>query len=148
MSEQQVITRFAPSPTGYLHIGGARTALFNWLYAKANNGKFLLRIEDTDRERSTPEATTALLKGLEWLGLDYDGNVYSQFERASRPRIEIEVDTPTGVVEGLEYWVSFDTTETDDTLRSYTLVGTKKPVGGGVWAISSLGSLPLHSDVP
>ena len=87
MSEQQVITRFAPSPTGYLHIGGARTALFNWLYAKANNGKFLLRIEDTDRERSTPEATTALLKGLEWLGLDYDGNVYSQFERASRHRI-------------------------------------------------------------
>ena len=87
MSEQQVITRFAPSPTGYLHIGGARTALFNWLYAKANNGKFLLRIEDTDRERSTPEATTALLKGLEWLGLDYDGNVYSQFERANRHRI-------------------------------------------------------------
>ena len=87
MSEQQVITRFAPSPTGYLHIGGARTALFNWLYAKANNGKFLLRIEDTDRERSTPEATTALLKGLEWLGLDYDGNVYSQFERASRHHI-------------------------------------------------------------
>ena len=87
MSEQQVITRFAPSPTGYLHIGGARTALFNWLYAKANNGKFLLRIEATDRERSTPEATTALLKGLEWLGLDYDGNVYSQFERANRHRI-------------------------------------------------------------
>ena len=87
MSEQQVITRFAPSPTGYLHIGGARTALFNWLYAKANNGKFLLRIEDTDRERSTPEATTALLKGLEWLGLDYDGNVYSQFEKANRHRI-------------------------------------------------------------
>ena len=87
MSEQQVITRFAPSPTGYLHIGGARTALFNWLYAKANNGKFLLRIEDKDRERSTPEATTALLKGLEWLGLDYDGNVYSQFERANRHRI-------------------------------------------------------------
>ena len=87
MSEQQIITRFAPSPTGYLHIGGARTALFNWLYAKANNGKFLLRIEDTDRERSTPEATNALLKGLEWLGLDYDGNVYSQFERANRHRI-------------------------------------------------------------
>ncbi|MDB3964733.1 glutamate--tRNA ligase [Amylibacter sp.] len=87
MSEQQVITRFAPSPTGYLHIGGARTALFNWLYAKANNGKFLLRIEDTDRGRSTPEATTALLKGLEWLGLEYDGNVYSQFERANRHRI-------------------------------------------------------------
>lgn len=86
MSEQQVITRFAPSPTGYLHIGGARTALFNWLYAKANNGKFLLRIEDTDRERSTPEATNALLKGLEWLGLDYEGNAYSQFKRADRHR--------------------------------------------------------------
>ena len=84
MSEQQVITRFAPSPTGYLHIGGARTALFNWLYAKANSGKFLLRIEDTDRERSTPEATSALLKGLEWLGLDYDGELYSQNDRADR----------------------------------------------------------------
>ena len=86
MSEQQVITRFAPSPTGYLHIGGARTALFNWLYAKANSGKFLLRIEDTDRERSTPEATSALLKGLEWLGLDYDGELYSQNDRADRHR--------------------------------------------------------------
>ena len=86
MSDQQVITRFAPSPTGYLHIGGARTALFNWLYAKANNGKFLLRIEDTDRERSTPEATAAILKGLDWLGLDYDGEAYSQYERANRHR--------------------------------------------------------------
>ena len=75
MSDQQVITRFAPSPTGYLHIGGARTALFNWLYAKANNGKFLLRIEDTDRERSTPEATAAILKGLDWL-ITFD-NSYS-----------------------------------------------------------------------
>ena len=66
----QVVTRFAPSPTGYLHIGGARTALFNWLYARGRGGKFLLRIEDTDRERSTPEATAAILKGMEWLGLD------------------------------------------------------------------------------
>ncbi len=86
MSDTPVVTRFAPSPTGYLHIGGARTALFNWLYAKANNGKFLLRIEDTDRARSTPEATDALLKGLEWLGLDYDGEAYSQFARADRHR--------------------------------------------------------------
>lgn len=86
MSDTTVVTRFAPSPTGYLHIGGARTALFNWLYAKANNGKFLLRIEDTDRERSTPEATEALLKGLKWLGLDYDGEAYSQFARADRHR--------------------------------------------------------------
>jgi len=63
-----VVTRFAPSPTGYLHIGGARTALFNWLYARGRGGKFLLRIEDTDRERSTPQATEAILQGLGWAG--------------------------------------------------------------------------------
>ncbi len=79
-----VITRFAPSPTGYLHIGGGRTALFNWLYARGRGGKFLLRIEDTDRERSTPEATAAILRGLTWLGLDWDGEVVSQFERRDR----------------------------------------------------------------
>ncbi|MEM7242182.1 MAG: glutamate--tRNA ligase [Pseudomonadota bacterium] len=82
----QVVTRFAPSPTGYLHIGGARTALFNWLYARANGGKFLLRIEDTDRARSTPEATDALIEGLTWLGLDWDGDPISQFSRADRHR--------------------------------------------------------------
>ncbi|SHH78491.1 glutamate--tRNA ligase [Marivita hallyeonensis] len=80
----QIVTRFAPSPTGFLHIGGARTALFNWLYARGRGGKFLLRIEDTDRARSTPEATDAILKGLEWLGLDHDGEVISQFARADR----------------------------------------------------------------
>jgi glutamyl-tRNA synthetase len=66
----QVVTRIAPSPTGYMHIGTARTALFNWLYARGRGGKFLLRIEDTDRERSTPEATEAILRGMDWLGLD------------------------------------------------------------------------------
>ena len=80
----QIVTRFAPSPTGFLHIGGGRTALFNWLYARGRGGKFLLRIEDTDRERSTPEATAAILKGLTWLGLDWDGEVVSQFERRHR----------------------------------------------------------------
>ena len=79
-----VVTRFAPSPTGYLHIGGGRTALFNWLYARGRGGKFLLRIEDTDRERSTPEATAAILRGLTWLGLDWDGEVVSQFARKDR----------------------------------------------------------------
>lgn len=79
-----VVTRFAPSPTGFLHIGGARTALFNWLYARGRGGKFLLRIEDTDRARSTPEATEAILQGLSWLGLDHDGEVISQFEGAAR----------------------------------------------------------------
>jgi len=81
-----VITRFAPSPTGFLHIGGARTALFNWLYARGRGGKFLLRIEDTDRERSSPEATEAILQGMAWLGLEHDGEVISQFEGAARHR--------------------------------------------------------------
>jgi glutamyl-tRNA synthetase len=79
-----VVTRFAPSPTGFLHIGGARTALFNWLYARGRGGRFLLRIEDTDRERSTPEAAAAILEGLAWLGLDWDGEVVSQFSRRDR----------------------------------------------------------------
>jgi len=80
----EIVTRFAPSPTGFLHIGGARTALFNWLYARGRGGKFLLRIEDTDRARYTPEATAAILQGLAWLGLDHDGEVVSQHEMASR----------------------------------------------------------------
>ena len=79
-----VVTRFAPSPTGSLHIGGARTALFNWLYARGRGGKFLLRIEDTDRARSSDENTQAILDGLTWLGLDWDGAPTSQFESASR----------------------------------------------------------------
>jgi len=81
-----IVTRFAPSPTGFLHIGGARTALFNWLYARGRAGRMLLRIEDTDRERSTREAIDAILDGLKWLGLDWDGEVIYQFSRASRHR--------------------------------------------------------------
>ena len=80
----QIVTRFAPSPTGFLHIGGGRTALFNWLFARGRGGKFLLRIEDTDRERSTPEATAAIIRGLTWLGLDWDGDAVSQFARRDR----------------------------------------------------------------
>ncbi|MEZ5691283.1 MAG: glutamate--tRNA ligase [Rickettsiales bacterium] len=79
-----VITRFAPSPTGFLHIGGARTALFNWLYARHHNGKFLLRIEDTDRSRSTTQATEAIIDGMRWLGLDWDGDIVHQFSLAAR----------------------------------------------------------------
>ena len=81
-----VVTRFAPSPTGYLHIGGARTALFNWLYSRHTGGTMLLRIEDTDRERSTDAATAAILDGLTWLGLHWEGEPVSQFERAPRHR--------------------------------------------------------------
>lgn len=79
-----IVTRFAPSPTGYLHIGGARTALFNWLYARHHGGKFLLRIEDTDRARSTDAAVAAILDGMAWLGLDADEPPVMQFERAPR----------------------------------------------------------------
>ena len=82
----QPVLRFAPSPTGYLHIGGARTALFNWLYARHTGGKFLLRIEDTDRQRSTSEAIAAILTGLAWLGLDWDGEPVYQFARLGRHR--------------------------------------------------------------
>ena len=80
------IVRFAPSPTGYLHIGGARTALFNWLFARHTGGTFLLRIEDTDRERSTPEAVDAILTGMRWMGLEWDGQTVYQFARAGRHR--------------------------------------------------------------
>ncbi|CAO4153922.1 glutamate--tRNA ligase [Methylorubrum aminovorans] len=85
-----VVTRFAPSPTGFLHIGGARTALFNWLYARRFGGRMLLRIEDTDRERSTQAAIDAILDGMRWLGLDWDGEVIYQFARAERHRAVAE----------------------------------------------------------
>ena len=81
-----VVTRFAPSPTGFLHIGGGRTALFNWLYARRHGGKMLLRIEDTDRERSTAAAIAAIIDGLTWLGLPWDGEIVFQFSRAARHR--------------------------------------------------------------
>jgi glutamyl-tRNA synthetase len=91
-----VVTRFAPSPTGFLHIGGARTALFNWLYARKLGGKMLLRVEDTDRERSTNEAIAAILDGLKWLELDWDGEVIYQFTRAARHREVAEQLLATG----------------------------------------------------
>ena len=79
-----VKTRFAPSPTGYLHVGGARTALYSWLHAKSNGGQFVLRIEDTDIERSTQEAVDAILEGMKWLGLDWDEGPYYQIKRFAR----------------------------------------------------------------
>ncbi len=84
MSSTPVVTRFAPSPTGALHIGSARTALFNWLYARGRGGKFLLRVEDTDKERSTPENTQIILDGMTWLGLDWDGDAFMQSANVER----------------------------------------------------------------
>jgi glutamyl-tRNA synthetase len=95
MSET-IVTRFAPSPTGFLHIGGARTALFNWLYARGRGGKMLLRIEDTDRERSTKAAIDAILDGLTWLGIDWDGEAIYQYSRAARHREVVEELLATG----------------------------------------------------
>ncbi|HHN73291.1 MAG TPA: glutamate--tRNA ligase [Thermopetrobacter sp.] len=92
----KVVTRFAPSPTGFLHIGGARTALFNWLYARHHGGRFLLRIEDTDRERSTQAAVDAILEGLRWLELTWDGEVVSQYSRAARHREIVQRLLDTG----------------------------------------------------
>ncbi|MFG1349524.1 glutamate--tRNA ligase [Xanthobacter autotrophicus] len=86
----QIVTRFAPSPTGFLHIGGARTALFNWLYARHTGGKMLLRIEDTDRQRSTKAAIEAIIEGLEWLGITWDGDPIYQFARAERHRAAVD----------------------------------------------------------
>jgi glutamyl-tRNA synthetase len=91
-----IVTRFAPSPTGFLHIGGARTALFNWLYARGRGGKMLLRIEDTDRERSTKAAIDAILDGLSWLEIDWDGETIYQFSRAARHREVVEQLLATG----------------------------------------------------
>ncbi len=81
MASENIVTRFPPSPTGYLHIGGARTALFNWLFARKHKGRFILRIEDTDKERSTDEATAAILESLQWMGLDWDEGPYFQSQR-------------------------------------------------------------------
>ena len=85
-----VKTRFAPSPTGYLHVGGARTALYSWLYAKKHQGDFVLRIEDTDRERSTEESVAAIFEGMEWLMLGHDEGPFYQTQRFDRYKEQIE----------------------------------------------------------
>ncbi|MFS2326813.1 glutamate--tRNA ligase [Brucella sp. H1_1004] len=123
-----VVTRFAPSPTGYLHIGGARTALFNWLYAKHTGGKMLLRIEDTDRERSSEAATAAILDGLTWLGLDWDGEPISQFERAPRHR-EVAEEL---VAKGKAYYC-YATPEELEEMREKARAEGRPPRYDGRW---------------
>lgn len=123
-----VVTRFAPSPTGYLHIGGARTALFNWLYAKHLNGKFLLRIEDTDRERSTNEAIKAIIESMKWLGLNWDEDIVFQFSRAQR-HAEIAHQL---VAEGKAYYC-FCTPEELENMREKARQEKRQPRYDGRW---------------
>ncbi|MEX0852884.1 MAG: glutamate--tRNA ligase [Bauldia sp.] len=108
-----VVTRFAPSPTGFLHIGSARTALFNWLYARHTGGKMLLRIEDTDRARSTEPAIAAILDGLTWLGLAWDGEPVHQYARASRHR-----DVAAALVAAGKAYRAYDTAEELNEMRA------------------------------
>jgi glutamyl-tRNA synthetase len=123
-----VVTRFAPSPTGYLHIGGARTALFNWLYAQHTGGTMLLRIEDTDRERSTDEATVAILEGLAWLGLRWDGEPISQASRAERHREVAEELVRIG-----EAYHAYETAEELDAMREKARAEGRPPRYDGSW---------------
>jgi glutamyl-tRNA synthetase len=124
----QVVTRFAPSPTGFLHIGGARTALFNWLYARHTGGKMLLRIEDTDRERSTDAATAAILDGLTWLGLTWDGDAISQFGRAARHREVAEELVRLG-----KAYYAYETPAELDAMREKARAEGRPPRYNGQW---------------
>ncbi len=117
-----VKTRFAPSPTGYLHIGGARTALFSWLYARRHGGPFVLRIEDTDLERSTPEAVNAILEGMNWLGLDYDEGPFYQTQRFDRYREVLQ----ELLREGRAYYC-YCTREELEVLRGEQMLRKEKP---------------------
>jgi glutamyl-tRNA synthetase len=123
-----VITRFAPSPTGFLHIGGARTALFNWLFARHHGGTRLLRIEDTDRERSTQAAVDAILDGLSWLGLDWEGEPISQFARAARHREVAEQMVAAGTA-----YYCFATPQELEEMREQARAEGRPPRYDGRW---------------
>jgi glutamyl-tRNA synthetase len=123
-----LVTRFAPSPTGYLHVGGARTALFSWLYAKKKGGKFILRIEDTDLERSTQASVDAILEGMTWLGLDYDEGPYYQTKRFDLYK-EVVAQL---LAEGKAY-KCFCTVEEVDAMREAQMAGGEKPRYNGMW---------------
>ncbi|MDV7141902.1 glutamate--tRNA ligase [Tropicimonas sp. TH_r6] len=133
----QVVTRIAPSPTGFMHIGTARTALFNWLYARGRGGKFLLRIEDTDRERSTPEATDAILAGMKWLGLDWDGEAVSQFDRVER-----HADVARQLLENGGAYKCFSTQEEIATFRDAARAEGKSTLFRSPWRDADPTSFP------
>jgi glutamyl-tRNA synthetase len=132
-----VVTRFAPSPTGFLHIGGARTALFNWLYARHTGGTFLLRIEDTDRARSTPEATAAILDGLTWLGLDWDAEPISQFARVDR-----HAEVARQMIERGTAYRCYSTVEEIEAFRATAKAEGRPPLFRSPWRDADAASLP------
>jgi len=122
------VTRFAPSPTGYLHVGGARTALYSWLYAKSKGGKFVLRIEDTDIERSTQAAIDAILEGMQWLGLDWDEGPFYQTQRFDRYNQLID----QLLAEGKAYKCFMPAAELD-AIREEQMANGEKPRYPGTW---------------
>ena len=141
-----VRTRFAPSPTGFLHLGGARTALFSWAYARRHGGTFVLRIEDTDVARSTPEAVRAILDAMAWLGLDYDEGPYYQMQRMDRYR-EVIADM---LARGLAYRCWMSTAELDE-LRSRQMAAGEKPRYDGRWRpenVAARGLVPPEGVAP
>ncbi|SPD76219.1 Glutamate--tRNA ligase [uncultured Desulfobacterium sp.] len=137
MTTDQIITRFPPSPTGYLHIGGARTALFNWLFARQRGGKFILRIEDTDRERSSEQATRAIIESMEWLGLDWDEGPYFQSERYDIYNSYIE-----RLIESGQAYHCHCTPEELDTRRAEAKAKGLKPKYDGLCRDLGLGPAP------
>ena len=123
-----VRTRFAPSPTGFLHIGGARTALFSWAFAKKHGGDFILRIEDTDVARSTPEAVQAILDGMHWLGLDYDEGPFYQMQRMDRYKEVIQTMLDAGCA-----YYCYSSREELEALREQQMANKQKPRYDGKW---------------
>jgi glutamyl-tRNA synthetase len=132
-----VVTRFAPSPTGYLHIGGARTALFSWAYAKKNHGQFILRIEDTDLERSTPEAVQAIIDGMTWLHLDYDDGPIYQTQRTAVYKKYIDQ-----LVKDDKAYLCYSSKEELEMLRETQMKAGLKPKYDGKWRPESGKNLP------
>ena len=140
----QVRTRFAPSPTGYLHIGGARTALFSWAFARRHGGTFILRVEDTDVARSTPEALQAILDGMRWLGLAHDEGPFYQMQRMARYKEVIQQMLAAGTA-----YHCYTTREELDALRAEQEARKEKPRYDGRWRPEPGKTLPAPpTDVP
>lgn len=136
-----VVTRFAPSPTGFLHIGGARTALFNWLFARHYGGEFLLRIEDTDRERSSQQAVDAIFESMKWLGLDWDQEPIFQFSRSARHQDVAEQLLDRGAA-----YKCYCTPEELEVMREEAKIQGKPPVYNGYWRDRASSEAPKTKD--